>query len=84
MKIRHGHSYDAWIIENDKIIADASFCSASALEEGYFVNNSDSDLILAISLDQSKYRDEDSGSFDFQEEYARKVAQMVYEMLRME
>lgn len=81
MNINHGKHYDAWINENGKDIAFAGFYGEDTLDEAAELKRSDSDLFLVVGLDQSKYRDYDNGSLDFQEEYARKVAQMVYEML---
>ena len=83
MKIMHGKNYDAWIREDKNDIASASFYCKQTIEDGTYEceERNGSDMFLVIGLDIKKYRDINSGSLDFEEEYARTVSQMVYEML---
>lgn len=84
MEIIHNNHYQAYVSENGKDIANADFYCEYTLDEAAELKCSNSDLFLVVGLDQNKYRNYDSGSLDFQEEYARKVAQMVYEMMLTE
>lgn len=81
MEIIHNNHYQAYITDGNKEAASAGFYCDSTLDEITLNKQGVSDLYLAIGLDIDKYRNPDSGSYDFQEEYARKVAQMVYEMM---
>lgn len=81
MEITHNNHYQAYVSENGKDIANAGFYGEYTLDEATELKCYNSDLFLVVGLDQGKYRDYDNGSLDFQEEYARKVAQMVYEMM---
>ena len=82
MNIVHGKHYDAFLMENGKQVAAAGFYSHDFLDEAVELEQGASGLFLTIGLDIHKYRDYDNRNCcDFQEAYARKVAQMVYEML---
>lgn len=81
MIIYHDNHYCAWISENCEAIADAGFYSEDTLNEANSLNVNNSDLFLCVGLDYEKQPNRHIGSYDFQEEYARKVAQMVYEMM---
>ena len=82
MQIVNGNSYDAELTENGTSIACcAFFCKEQLADEAEQMECNDSDLFLVVGLDTAKYRDYDSGYADFQEEYAREVATMVYQSL---
>ena len=83
MEIRSNHHYQSWIQEDGEIIAEAGFYSEDNLEEAVEVIQGDSDMLLCIGLDISKEPNRAYGCYDFSEDYARMVAEMVYEMLRM-
>lgn len=83
MDIHHGNHYESWIHENGEDIAYAGFYSKSTIEESKELMVGYSDLFLVIGLDISKEPNRTYGCYDFAEDYARKVAQMVYEMLLM-
>lgn len=83
MEIRSNHHYQGWIQEEGDIIAEAGFYSDDNVEEAVEVIQGDSNLLLCIGLDIAKEPNRAYGCYDFEEDYARKVAEMVYKMLLM-
>ena len=83
MEIRYNHHYQGWIQEHGQIIAEAGFYSEDSLGEATEVIQGDSDMLLCIGLDITKEPNRAYGCYDFSEDYARKVAEMVYQMLLM-
>lgn len=84
MKIVHDKHYAAWIHDDGKDIAYAGFYDKYNVEDASDIAVHDDGMFLCIGLDINQQLNRDNGSYDFKEDYARAVAQMVYEMMMLQ